>query len=54
MRSYQFNGQEFVRLRDQEGNRVACPIHKVKNPNEISNDELPLCVADATAANQSR
>ncbi len=50
MSKYQFNGNDFVRIKDHEGNRIACPVHKLNDPNQIKSEELRHCVADQTAA----
>lgn len=44
-----FNGKDFVRIADAAGNRLACPIHNVSDPNNVSIHDLKYCVPDDTA-----
>jgi hypothetical protein len=52
MTGYQFDGKDFIRMKDHEGNRIACTVNKLKDPNQINGEELKYCVADQTAAKQ--
>ncbi len=38
----------YVRVKDRAGNDFLCPINALKNPEDISDDELAECVDDAT------
>lgn len=43
----------YVRVRDLAGNEFVCPIDALKNPGEISAEELDHCVDDATVKRYS-
>lgn len=34
----------FVWVKDREGNEYVCPIHALKNPNELTEEEKAKCV----------
>lgn len=38
----------YVRVKDYAGNEFVCPIDALKNPKDVSEDELENCVDDAT------
>ncbi|MCU0560663.1 MAG: hypothetical protein MUD16_10800 [Desulfobacterales bacterium] len=43
----------YVRVRDLAGNEFICPIEALKDPKEISAEELDQCVDDATVKRYS-
>ncbi len=43
----------YVRVRDLAGNEFVCPIDALKNPKDVSDDELDHCVDDATVKRYS-
>jgi hypothetical protein len=38
----------YVRVKDLAGNEFVCPIGALKNPKDVSDEELENCVDDAT------
>jgi hypothetical protein len=38
----------YVRVKDMAGNEFVCPIGALKNPKDVSDEELENCVDDAT------
>lgn len=42
------NESLYVRVKDFAGNEFVCPIDSLKNPKDVSEDELENCVDDAT------
>ncbi len=38
----------YVRVKDYAGNDFVCPIDALKNPGDVSEEELENCVDDAT------
>ncbi|MCU0614560.1 MAG: hypothetical protein MUD09_05690 [Desulfobacterales bacterium] len=38
----------YVRVKDYAGNEFVCPIDALKNPGDVSEEELENCVDDAT------
>jgi hypothetical protein len=38
----------YVRVKDKAGNDFLCPIDALRNPNDITDDEMAECVDDAT------
>ena len=38
----------YVRVKDYAGNEFVCPIDALKNPGDVSEEELEKCVDDAT------
>ncbi len=38
----------YVRVKDYAGNEFVCPIDALKNPRDVSEEELENCVDDAT------
>jgi hypothetical protein len=49
MRKELFNGSDFVRIKNKKGERLACPIWKIADPNDVSTIEQKKCVKDITA-----
>jgi hypothetical protein len=43
----------YVRVRDMAGNEFVCPIEALRNPAEVSAEELDQCVDDATVKRYS-
>ena len=43
----------YVRVKDYAGNDFLCPIDALKNPKDVSEDELDNCVDDATVGRYS-
>lgn len=43
----------YVRVRDLAGNEFVCPIDALKNPKDVSAEELDHCVDDATVKRYS-
>ncbi|MFO7709720.1 MAG: hypothetical protein R6V84_16255 [Desulfobacterales bacterium] len=43
----------YVRVKDLAGNEFVCPIEALKDPQEISAEELDHCVDDATVKRYS-
>ena len=39
----------YVRVKDMAGNSFLCPIDALKDPKDVSEDEMELCVDDAVA-----
>jgi len=42
------NENLYVRVKDYAGNEFVCPIDALKNPGDVSEEELENCVDDAT------
>lgn len=42
------NESLYVRVKDYAGNDFVCPIEALKNPKDVSEEELENCVDDAT------
>jgi hypothetical protein len=42
------NESLYVRVKDFAGNEFVCPIDSLKNPKDVSEEELENCVDDAT------
>jgi 5,10-methylene-tetrahydrofolate dehydrogenase/methenyl tetrahydrofolate cyclohydrolase len=38
----------YVRVKDMAGNEFVCPLDALKNPKDVSEDELENCVDDGT------
>jgi hypothetical protein len=38
----------YVRVKDYAGNEFLCPVNALKNPKDVSEEELENCVDDAT------
>jgi hypothetical protein len=38
----------YVRVRDRAGNDFFCPLDALKNPKDVTEEELQNCVDDAT------
>jgi hypothetical protein len=38
------HGDRLVWVKDREGNEYVCPLHALKNPDELSEDEVARCV----------
>jgi hypothetical protein len=38
----------YVRVKDFAGNEFVCPLDALKNPGDVSEEELENCVDDAT------
>lgn len=38
----------YVRVKDMAGNEFVCPIGALRNPKDVSDQELENCVDDAT------
>lgn len=41
-------GEFFVRVTDRSGEEVVCPLKALRNPKELSAEELDHCVDSAT------
>jgi len=39
----------YVRVKDMAGNLFLCPIEALKDPKEVSQEEMELCVDNAVA-----
>lgn len=39
----------YVRVKDMAGNEFQCPIDALKDPKDVSEEEMELCVDDAVA-----
>lgn len=37
----------YVRVKDMAGNEFLCPIDALKDPKDVSEEEMELCVEDA-------
>lgn len=42
------NEELYVRVKDMAGNEFVCPIHALKNPKQMSEEDLENCVDDGT------
>lgn len=47
------NAAVYVRVRDLAGNEFVCPIEALRNPADVSPEELDQCVDDATVKRYS-
>jgi hypothetical protein len=46
----EFDGEElYVRVKDGSGEEYVCPLKALKNPKDLSAEELENCVDSATA-----
>lgn len=43
----------YVRVKDYAGNDFLCPIDALKNPKDVSEEEMENCVDDATVGRYS-
>ncbi|MFO8083111.1 MAG: hypothetical protein R6U27_02175 [Desulfobacterales bacterium] len=43
----------YVRVKDYAGNEFVCPVNSLKNPKDVSEEELENCVDDATVGRYS-
>ncbi|MBI5585021.1 MAG: hypothetical protein HY892_14510 [Deltaproteobacteria bacterium] len=41
-------GEVFVRVKDLSGEEFVCPLKALRNPQDLSPEELELCVDSAT------
>lgn len=44
---------KYVRVKDYAGNEFLCPINALKNPKDVSEEDLEDCVDDATVGRYS-
>ena len=45
--------KHFVRVKDMAGNEFLCPLDALKDPKDVSEEELGNCVDDATVGRYS-
>jgi hypothetical protein len=45
--------EKYVRVKDYAGNEFLCPIDALKNPKDVSEEEMENCVDDATVGRYS-
>jgi hypothetical protein len=45
--------EKYVRVKDYAGNDFLCPIDALKNPKDVSEEEMENCVDDATVGRYS-
>ncbi len=46
-------GELFVRVKDRSGEEFVCPLKALKNPKDLSPEELDQCVDSATVGRYS-
>ncbi len=45
--------EKYVRVKDYAGNEFLCPLDALKNPKDVSEEEMENCVDDATVGRYS-